>query len=193
MVHEHSSTFETTDFDEFMHQLETYIAWDMYDDTYHKVTYINNAVGESQYMYKASKIAKGLVDSKNFTNAFGAAEAFYLYTGNMSEMFNALHQAIWQKAADRDSWNNVFEMLRNKALPALNPDFMPAFLDGLVELRDYYLSYNDGRLQQIELTEGNEAFMNASLEAFKSDMDAEGVYAFLMMYSDAKPAEESAS
>ena len=187
MVHRSSAKFETTSYDAFMQQLESYIAWDLYDDTYHKVTYLDNANGQVYYLGKASKYAQELVATKNFTNCDAAAKSFYLYTGNMEGMFNAVKTGLWQKSADKDAWNTELDMLRNEALPILTGKYMDGFLQGLVDLRDYYYTFNEGRLQKIELTDANMAFLDASVEAFKSGMDGDAVYLYMMEFSDKEP------
>ena len=190
IVHIRSASFESTDYDEFMQTLEKYIALDMYDDTYHKTLYIHNAVGNPRYMGKAEKIAQAMVKTKDFTSCDAAAKSYYLELGRLPEMFQAIHQGIWQKAADRDSWVTEIYMLRNDALPRLSPSFMPDFVEGMVGLNDYFCSYNEDRLQPIVLDEAELAFLDACVEAFKSDMTNEEIKAFLMTFSEGEiPAD----
>lgn len=188
IVHIVGEKYETTDYDAFMEQLETFITLDMYEDTYYILTYTNNAVGNERYIYKAAEYARDMVDSKCFTKCDGIAQYFYLPAGDMDGMFRAIKNGIWQKAADKDSWNIELQMLRNNALPRLGEVFMPSFMEGVLELRDYYISYNEDRLQKIELTPENEAFLDGVLTAWKSSMSNEEVREFLMNYSN--PDEE---
>ena len=180
MVTKQSAQLETPDYDEFMTTLERYITLDAFCDEYHKTVYIANGNGNPKYQAKTDKYAAALRRTKTYTYCVAVAEYYYLPQGNLQEMFACSREGIAQKAADKDSWNFQFEFYRDTVLPALTPAFMEMYLTGVLETRDYLADYSVGRLQEIELTEANQQFLEEINMVYKQGMSGEEAYNYLM-------------
>lgn len=180
LVQLQSSKLKTTDFDEFMTTLERYITLDAFCDEYHKAVYIANGNGKTEYQAQTNQYAAALRRTKTYTYCTAVAEYYYLPQGNLNEMFACSREGIAQKAADKDSWNFQFEFYRDTVLPALTPSFMEIYLTGVLETRDYLTEYSVGRLEEIEVTEENQQFLEEIDNVYKQGMSNEEAYTYLM-------------
>lgn len=174
-----SVEFETTDYDEFMDRLDLYIHADLLDNSYHKILYVENGLQDSKYYGKVLQYVDDLVDSGTYTNCQSMALKYFLPTGRMEEAFEVSRKAIAQKASDKDSWNFVFDSYWENYLSFCDETNMDVFLEGVLGTRDYLLSYSLDRLEEIELTEENKAFIDEVDQVYRSSMSGQEAYDYL--------------
>jgi len=190
VVSEVSSRYQTTDHGELMKTLEKFIAADALDDDYFKIMYLNYGVGVPQYTQKVDQYALTLRNSGTFTNCDAVARYYYLRNGELEEAFASTREGIAQKAADKASWNLELDFYRSSMLKSLEPyweEYIDSYIQGVLDLRDYLISYNQNRLETIELTEENQAFIDTVIAISKdTSLSAEAAYEMLDVHSYAE-------
>lgn len=185
-----SASYETTNLADFMHTLDKFIAFDAINDDYYKILYLSNSFGYPEFSNNAEKYAKELRDSGTFTNCDAVARYFYLPAGRIEALFACSMEGIAQKAADTVAWDAEFDFYRARVMTAFQNDWENAempFIEGVLRVRDYLASWNEGRMEQIVLSEENQAFVEAVEKVWKDpEMTPEESYSLLSQYSYAE-------
>lgn len=181
MVQREAAEFSTTDASEFMDTLRSYIQRDVFSREDNQLTYVANAVvlDDSRYNGYMRKYVEELRDSGTYPACSGLARYYYLPRGEFEELFECSREGIAQEASTKEAWNLQIEFYRNEVLPAAGAEHMDVFADGVLALRDYLEEYSQGRLEKIELTEENQAFLDAVFSAQEAEMPADGMYVYL--------------
>lgn len=132
---------------------------DCYDDNFYKSTYMMNAVGSEKLdeSNRAKKYANQLKETGEYRACTDVAMYYYLPKQLMGPMFETSRKAIEQEASNPDSWNLQLEFYR-QAISYISPDKTGEYLNGVMQTLDYYESFNKDRLEQITLSEENQAF-----------------------------------
>lgn len=172
----------TTDVREFMTYCESIISQGVFDHENMQLTYIANAVqlNDSRYNGKMQKYVAELRNSGTYPACSGLARYYYLPKGQLEELFACSREGVAQEASAKESWNLQIEFYRNEVLPAAGAEQMDAFLDGVLALRDYLADYSQGRLEEIELTGENQAFLDAAASVKADGLTGEAAYSLLM-------------
>jgi len=185
-----SMNFKTESHAQFMDKLDRYIALDVFTDDYYKTLYVAQHENQPQYQEKVAKYAGQLRKSGTFTNCDAVARYYYMPRGLLDEVFVCSMEGIAQKAADKDAWNGEFEFYRAKVLPTYAGDWANAedpFVEGVLSVRDYLERYSQGRMEEVELTEENKAFIAAVETVWSNpDMTPEESFVLLSQFSYAE-------
>lgn len=146
---------------EFLSAMERLILLDAYDDEAYRVNYIGNALqsGSMEYRAKAGQYAEALRASNEYTACSDAANYYYLPTGQLDRYFDASRAAIAQVASNKDAWNNQITLYQ-EIFSTLSQEDMEDYLAGVLATKDYLQQYSQGRMEEIALTEENQAFLN---------------------------------
>lgn len=183
----------TTDAREFMTRCESLISQGVFDHEDMQLTYVANAVqlNDSRYNGKMQKYVRELRASGTYPACSGLARYYYLPRAEWEELFACSREGIAQEASAKESWNLQFEFYREEVLPAMGEAEIDMFLDQVLQTRDYLETYSEGRLEEIELTEENQAFLEAAAMAKAGGMSAKDAYQLLSTLGgteDASPA-----
>ena len=181
MVMREADEFSTTNIHEFMKTIESYVRRDVFDHEQNQLTYVGYAVkmNDSDYNGNMRRYAEELRASGTYTACSGLARYYYLPKGQFEELFACSREGIAQEASTNDAWNLQLNFYRNEVLPAAGVEHMDVFIEGVLALRDYLDEYSQGRLEEIELSEENAAFLNAVSSAKEAGMPNDGVYFYL--------------
>lgn len=153
--------FSTSSRVEFLETLESYIRRDVFDREDYRLNYVGSApMGDSRYAGNVRRYAEALRRSGTYPACSGLARYYYLPRGDYGELFACSREGIAQEASDKDSWNLQLQFYRNEVLPAAGEEHMDEAAGGFLALRDYLEDYSAGRLEEIELTEENRAFLD---------------------------------
>lgn len=176
--------FSTADVSEFMKYCESLVSRDVFDHEDNQLTYVANAVqlDNSRYNGNMRKYAEELRASGTYTACSGLARYYYLPKGQLEELFACSREGIAQEASAKDAWNLQFDFYRNEVLPSVGEEKMDAYLAGVLGTKDYLDAYSEGRLEEIRLTNENQAFLDA-VEQVK-DLPAVVGYMRLMEFTD---------
>lgn len=193
MVDREMQEFSTTDVREFMETLESYVRRDVFDHEQNQLTYVGNAVllNDSRYNGNMRRYAEELRASGTYTACSGLARYYYLPRGEFAELLACSREGIAQEASVKDAWNLQLDFYRNEVLPAAGVEHMGEFADGVLALRDYLTEYSQGRMEEIELTEENQTFLNAVSSAKEIGMPADSMYLYLTQMLPGENASEA--
>lgn len=193
MVDREMQEFSTTNVQEFMETLESYIRRDVFDHEQNQLTYVGNAVlmSDSDYNGNMRRYAEELRASGTYTACSGLARYYYLPKGQLEELFACSREGIAQEASSADSWNLQLNFYRNEVLPAAGVEHMEEFVAGVLALQSYLTEYSEGRLEEIKLTEENQTFLNAVVSAQEIGMPLEEMYLYLTEILPGQTASET--
>lgn len=177
--------FATSDVDEFMEALRSYVRRDVFDHESYQLDFVGNAVllGPSRYKKDMVRYAGELRASGTYYACSGLARYYYLPREEFEELFACSREGIAQEASTKEAWNLQIQFYRSEVLPAAGAEHIDVFVQGVLDLRDYLDEWSEGRLEEIELTEENRAFLDAVSSAVGSGMEGDALYAFLTAVS----------
>lgn len=189
-VQRESAELATSDPYEFMNAMRSYTRRDVFDHENYQLTFVGNAVilGTPAYNTTMEKYVKELRDSGTYTACSGLARYYYLPRGEFEELFACSREGIAQEASTKEAWNLQLNFYRTEVLPAASAGYMDEFVDGVLALKDYLEEYSQGRLEEIQLSEENQSFLNAVSSAKENNVPADGVYLLLTAMFGAQEA-----
>ncbi len=157
-----SADFSTSSVSEFMDAMKRFVRMDVFDREQFQLNFVANAVilDDSRYNREMRLYKEALETSGTYTACTGLAEFYYLPRGELDEMFACSQKAVVQEASTHDAWNQQFEFYRETVLPAVGADNVTAVVDGTLSLRDFLTEFSEGRIEEIQLTAENQAFLS---------------------------------
>lgn len=181
VVVQEAAQFATSDVDEFMSALKSYVRRDVLDHESYQLDFVGNAVllGSPQYEKDMVRYAGELRASGTYYACSGLARYYYLPRGEFEELFACSREGIAQEASTKEAWNLQIQFYRNEVLPAAGAEHMDVFVQGVLDLRDYLDEWSEGRLEEIALTEENRAFLDAVSSAAGAGMEGDALYIYL--------------
>ena len=192
MVLREMETFSTHSVAEYMEACRKFITRDPLDPEQNQLTFVGNAVllDDSRYNGLMRKYEEELRASGTYTACSGLARYYYLPKGQWEELFACSREGIAQEASNKDAWNLQLNFYRNEVLPAIGAENVSVFLDGVLETKAYLETYSQGRLEEIELTEENAAFLTTVASVRENGLPDEAAYLMLtQMYAPAETPE----
>ena len=119
------------------------------------------------------------------------ARYYYLPKGQLEELFACSREGIAQEASTADAWKLPLKFHRTEVLPAIAPEDISVFVDGVLAAKAYLENYSKGRLEEIELTEENQAFLDTVSSVQEDGLSGADAYQLLtQMYAPADQAGE---
>lgn len=167
---------------EFVSKLQMLDRMEVYDDATYQATAMVNALqlGTTTGRSIANDYAAKLLDSENFDNCYYAAAYYYLPLRDFDGFFTACRTGLAQEASNPGAWNSIAR-LYIQAGAQLEPEEMADYLDSMDRFAELLTQFNDsGRMEQILLTEENQAFLDAALA--QKDADGQTAYDALQPY-----------
>lgn len=185
MVLREMETFSTTSVSEFMDTTRKFVSRDLLDHEQNQLNFVANAVklDDSRYNGPMRKYAEELRASGTYTACSGLARYYYLPRSEWEELFDCSREGIAQEASTGDSWNLQVNFYRTDVLSAITEEDMDVYLDGVLETRAYLESYNQGRMEEIKLTEENQAFLDTVSSLREQNISGKAAYALLTSLS----------
>ena len=173
-------TFSTDSVSEFMDTTKKLVSRDRLDHEQNQLNFVGNAVllNDARYNGTMRKYVEELRKSGTYTACSGLARYYYLPRGEFEELFACSREGIAQEASTKEAWNLQIQFYHSEVLPAAQ-DNMDVFVDGVLTLRDELAACNQERLEQIELTEENQAFLDAVASAREQGLPEDAVYLYL--------------
>lgn len=192
MVVRETNDFSAASVQEFLDGIEGFVSRDVFDHEELQITYIANAadIGGSRYSGTVQKYVEELRSSGTYPACSGLARYYYLPRGEYEELFACSREGIAQEASAKESWNLQFDFYRNEVLPAMGEEGMEPFLEGVEAAVDALNTFSEGRLEEIALTEENQAFLDALSSARESGMSSADAYFYftqVLGYGQAAP------
>lgn len=165
-----ATAFETTSLEDYLDTMDDYIAFDAFNDDYYKIMYVAQGGASPRHIPNVHKYAQELRASGTYTNCDGAARYYYLPLKDFENFFACYKEGISQKAADPRAWNIAFDFFRSTAFEFLANDWDNVsrdYIEGVLGVRDYMLEFSAGQLDGIQLSDENQAYINALEQIWK--------------------------
>lgn len=178
MVVREANDFSAATVQEFLDGIERFVSRDVFDREELQLTYVANAadMNSSRYSGTVQKYVKELRTSGTYPACSGLARYYYLPRGEYEELFACSREGIAQEASTKESWNLQFDFYRNEVLPAMGAEEMGLFLEGVEAAVDALNTFSQGRLEEIALTEDNQAFLDAVSSVREAGMSSSDIY-----------------
>ncbi len=193
MVLREMQSFSTDSASTFMETTQKWISKDWLDHEQNQLNYVGNAVRLNSAWYNGPmrKYVEELRASGTYTACSGLARYYYLPKGQLEELFACSREGIAQEASTADAWNLQLKFYRTEVLPAIAPEDISVFVDGVLAAKAYLESYSEGRLEEIELTEENQGFLDTVSSVQEDGLSGADAYQLLtQMYAPADQAGE---
>lgn len=177
-----SADFSTRDAEEFMEATKRWIEMDIFDHEQDQLNFVANAVllEDARYSKDMEKYVRELRASGTYTACTGLAEYYYLPRGKLSEVFAVSMEAVAQEASSSDAWNQQFDFYLETVLPVNGDARLNEVVAGILALRDYLESFNEGRVEEIQLTEKNQRFITWAETVQEEGLEGEAALLLLM-------------
>ena len=182
MVEREAAALDTNDAYEFMDSVRSFVTRDVFVREDYQLNFVRNAVvlDSSYFNTTALLYVQELRESGTYNACSGLARYYYLPLGEFEEMFQCSREGIAQVASDQNAWNMQLDFYREAVLIAVEPSDLDVYFDGVQALEDYLEEYNAGRMDQIQLTEENQAFLALVDSVRESGLSNEDAYVQLL-------------
>lgn len=167
---------------QFVSKLQTMDRLEVYDDSMYQATAMVNALqlGTTTGRSIANGYAAKLLESGEFNNCYYAAAYYYLPLRDFDGFFEACRTGLAQEASNPGAWNSITR-LYIQAGAQLEPEEMEEYLGSVSQLAALLSDFNNtGRMETIQLTEENQAFLYAT--AAQAGADGQSAYDALQGY-----------
>ena len=161
----------------FVSRLGTVDLLEVYDDTPYKATRMANALQLGQAEL-AARCAQELLAKEEFDACYYTAAYYYLPLKQLPEFFQATHTGLKQEASNPDAWNSAFNLYR-QAYAQLDAEDMTDYLSGICQTGDWLEEFNQGRMEQITLSEANQNFLEVARLAISTGSVGEREYVLI--------------
>ena len=129
--------------------------------------------GESPYYDQMLVSVRDLREAGTYFSCTGLSKYYYLYLGQIDQVFETSREAIAQKASDQNAWDIQFAFYREEVLPVLTAENAGDFVDGVLATKAYLESYNQTHTGQITVSEEDGAFLAAVEELAGAGLSGE--------------------
>lgn len=156
---------------QFVSKLQMLDRMEVYDDSAYQANAMVNALqlGNTTGRGIANRYAKTLLASEEFNNCYYVAAYYYLPLRDFDGFFDACRTGLEQEASNPGAWNSVAHLYA-QAGAQLEPEEMEAYLDSVARFAQLLTDFNDsGRMEQIQLSEENQAFLDAAVAQVGTD------------------------
>ena len=171
-----------SDVNMYLYYMKDFAKRDAFEKEDYQISFVANAVvmGDERYEDTVQEYAETLRDNGTYTACSALARYYYLPRGEYAELFACSREGIAQEASAKEAWNLQLDFYRKEVMLAMGAEHMDAFLEGVVQLSEYLDSYSEGRLEEIELTDENRAFLDLACKMESSGIPGEQIYEMLL-------------
>lgn len=192
MVEREAEQFSASSVYEYLDAWADWLSRDVFVREQYALDFVGNAVllKDPGYNGDMKRYASELRTSGTYTACSGLAKYYYLPRGEYEDVFACSREGIAQQASRMESWNLQMDFYRTDVLSAITLEDMEVYMRGVLDLKECLEAYSLGRLDTIELTEENQAFLTLVSSAQDSGIPTNQLY-MLLLSQNAAPTEES--
>lgn len=181
-VQKEAGQFSASDVSTFMAGVQNFVKREAFDKTSHQLNYVANALMLDDPAY--NEVMYGYVEDLHETNTYqsnmGLARYYYIPQQDWNQVFACARAATGQLPSNVDAWNAQVKFYRDEVLPAMKASDMGEFVEGIDYMEAYLERYNEGRMEEIVLSEESQAFVDAVNELSASGSSDAEMYQALM-------------
>lgn len=184
-VQKEAGQFSASDVSTFMAGVQNFVKREAFDKTSHQLNYVANALMLDDPAY--NEVMYGYVEDLHETNTYqsnmGLARYYYIPQQDWDQVFACARSATSQLPSNVEAWNMQVKFYRDEVLPAMKASDMGEFVEGIDYMEAYLERYNEGRMEEIVLSEESQAFVDAVNELSASGASDGEVYQSLLELS----------
>ncbi len=187
MVLQEASEFSTSSAQEFLDKLRDFTRRDVFDHESYQLEYVAAVAGVNDSRYNRERLlyVEEMRKSGTYTACSGLARYYYLPRGELEQLFACSREGIAQEASTNEAWNLQLNFYRNEVLPVAGAGQMDIFLDGVLALDRFLQEWSEGRLEEIQLTEENQVFLERVRDGVAQGFPHDTMYLYLSGAFDA--------
>lgn len=179
-----SDTLRASSVEELLSALDSYAKRDVFDPDPYRLEYVNTALADTSGLSggKMLQYVEKMRKSGSYPACAGLLENYYLPAGDFQGLFECSRQCLLQRASYAAVWNEQASFYRDEVLPAAGEANADAVAEGVLAFRDLLAEVNgqEGRMEEIVLTEENQTFVNLVSSALSSGLSGGELYQYLV-------------
>lgn len=191
-VRHKSDTLRASSLEELLSALDSYAKRDVFDPDPYRLEYVNTALEDPSGLSgeKMLQYVEKMRHSGNYPACAGLLEYYYLPTGDFQSLFACSRECLLQRASYADVWNGQAAFYRDEVLPAAGEAEADTVAQGVLAFRDLLAEVNgqEGRMEEIALTEENQAFVDLVSSAESRGLSGAALYQYLTSGGTGEPA-----
>ena len=148
---------------EYLQVMKTRAESDVFTPDRWQISYVANAVGQDSPVYSGAmqRYVSALRKTGTYENCTALERYYYLPRQDWETLFAVSREGVAQVRSSPDGWNLQMEFYRTAVLPEVADADAETYLAGVLALGDALDALNaSGRLETVELTEDNAAFLS---------------------------------
>lgn len=179
-VRRESDTLRASSLEELLSTLDSYAKRDVFDPDPYRLEYVNTALEDPRGLSgeKMLQYVEKMRHSGNYSARAGLLEYYYLPAGDFQSLFACSRECLLQRASYADVWNGQAAFYRDEVLPAAGEAEADTVTQGVLAFRDLLAEVNgqEGRMEEIALTEENQAFVDLVPSAESRGLSGAALY-----------------
>lgn len=183
-VRHESSTLRASSVEELLSALDSYARRDVFDPDPYRLEYVNTALEDSSGLSggKMLQYVEKMRKSGNYPACAGLLEYYYLPAGDFNGLFECSRECLLQRASYANIWSGQVAFYRDEVLPAAGTANVDTVVEGVLAFRDLLAEVNgqEDRIEEIVLTEEDQAFVELVSSAASSSLSGEDLYQYLL-------------
>lgn len=176
------SSLQVFSIDEAISAMERFAERDIFEPEAYQVQYVMMAVQNTSGVYdeKMMEYVEKLRYSGNYPACSALPAGYYLQIGDFQELFACSRDCMRQRASYALIWNEEVEFYRDSVLPAAGAEHADEFAEGVLAFQALLDEVNQDRMEEVVLTEKNQAFLDLVAEAAGAGYSGAGLYDYLV-------------
>lgn len=187
-----SDTLRASSVEQLMEALDSYARRDVFDPDPYRLEYVNTALKDPSGLSggKMLQYVEKMRKSGNYPACAGLLEYYYLPAGDFQGLFACSRECLLQRASYANVWNEQAAFYRDEVLPAAGEAEADTVAQGVLAFRDLLAEVNgqESRIEKIELTEENQAFVDLVSSAESRGLSGAALYQYLTSGGAGEPA-----
>lgn len=183
-VRHESDTLRATSLEQLLNALDSYAKRDVFDPDPYRLEYVNTALEDSSGLSggKMLQYVEKMRRSGNYPACAGLLEYYYLPAGDFNGLFECSRECLLQRASYAEIWSGQAAFYRDRVLPAAGAANVDTVVEGVLAFRDLLAEVNgqEDRIEEIVLTEEDQAFVDLVSSAASSGLSGEALYQYLI-------------
>lgn len=178
-----SANLRAASVEQLMEALDSYVKRDVFDPDPYRLEYVNTALEDTSGLYggKMLQYVEKIRKSGNYPACSGLLDYYYLPAGDFQGLFECSRECLLQRASYAEVWDGQAAFYRDQVLPAAGEANVDTVVEGVLAFRDLLAEVNgqEGRIEEIVLTEENQAFVDLVSSALSQGLSGGELYQYL--------------
>lgn len=178
-----SDTLRATSIEQLLSALDSYAKRDVFDPDPYRLEYVNTALSDPSGLSggKMLQYVEKMRNAGDYPACAGLLEYYYLPAGDFQGLFECSRQCLLQRTTYANIWNGQAAFYRDEVLPAAGAAGVETVAEGVLAFRDLLAEVNgqEGRMEEIVLTEENQAFVELVSSGVSSGLSGGALYQYL--------------